>query len=258
MRFLRKAEADARRSPRAESFRSRDLVNELRGPLGPWLAEAGFRRLGYRGWSRPHADYHLMIAVQASQTGWDVRSGNRFVIEFERSAIRTLSSGFDRNRIWSLLNRDHRAEAVEIIKEVARTLPPPDPAVVSELPPDLRASYLRQWEPDLTVASSDVWFNYYDEADARVWGEFLARTIGDALERFLSEPPSLFGFRPPITPDAGYNDRCFEAQAQALALALAAESIRGGCSVVIGGDTLRHCGGPRVGVTGTSRTCAHA
>jgi hypothetical protein len=137
-----------------------------------------------------------MIAVQASQTGWDPRSGNRFVIEFERSAIPTLSSGFDRNRIWSLLNSDHRAEAVEIIKEVARTLPPPDPAVVTELPADLRASYLRQWEPDLTVASSDVWFNYYDEADARAWGEFLASTIGDALERFLSEPPSFLGFRP--------------------------------------------------------------
>ena len=185
-----------RRAPRGEAFRSRDLVKELRGPLSPWLADEGFRRLGHRGWSRPHLDGYLMIAVQASQSGWDARSGNRFVIEFERSATPNLSSSSDRYRIWSLLNADHRAEAIEIIKEVGSTLPPPDPAFVSLLSADVRAHYLRQWDPQPTLDSSDVWFNYYDEADARGWGEFLARTIAGALERFLSEPPSLFGSRP--------------------------------------------------------------
>jgi len=137
-----------------------------------------------------------VIAVQASQSGWDARSGNRFVVEFEVSATAALSSSFHRTRIWRLLEAERRAEAVEIVKRVGSTLPPPDRAFVSELPRDLQAAYLRQWDPDLTVDSSDVWFNYYDESDARTWGEFLSHSMGPALERFLTEPPSFFGFRP--------------------------------------------------------------
>jgi hypothetical protein len=33
-----------------------------------------------------------------------------------------------------------------------------------------------------------VWFNYYDEGDAKTWADFLLRTIGPALDRFLREP----------------------------------------------------------------------
>ena len=141
-----------------------------------------------------------MIAVQVGQAGWDPRCGNRFVVEFERSRTPSLSSSGDRNRLWALLDDDRRAEAIEIGNAIARTLPPPDPAVLSGMPEDLRPTYLRRWEPNFTIASSDVWFRYYDEADARVWGEFLASSMGLALARFLAGPPSFFGHRPTARP----------------------------------------------------------
>lgn len=192
---LWRKQPEARRSPRNEAFRSRDLVRELRGPLAPWGTREGFRRLGERGWIREHTDGHLMIAVQARRRGWDKRAGSQFVVEFEVSGTPTLETGAHRDRIWRLLSTDQRLEAIQIINAVACTLPPPDRAFVEQLPRDAQAWYLRQWKPELTADSSDVWFNYYDEDDARTWAEFLVRTIGPVLERFLNEPPTFFGIR---------------------------------------------------------------
>jgi hypothetical protein len=146
-----------------------------------------------------------MIAIQARQSGWDPRAGTAFIVEFEIAQSATLGTGFHRERLWRLLPEIRRREAIEIINTVARTLPEPDRAFVSALPSEVRGHYLQRFEPTReTVDSGDVWFRYYDEADAALWGGFLSRSIGPALEAFLNQPPGFFGTgeSPPVEDDA--------------------------------------------------------
>ena len=197
MRVGRKPAEPARRPPRAEAFRSRDLVRELRGPLAPFLKDCGFRRLGERGWVRPHDDAYLMIAIQCSQSGWESRAGNRFILEFEVSSRAALASSLQRQRLWGLLDDEQRIAAAAINDAVAVSLPEPDPAFLAVLPENVATHYLQQFGPrPLPPENADVWFQYYDEADAARWGVFLGDVLGGATERFLREPPSFLGRRP--------------------------------------------------------------
>jgi len=190
VRFRRtRQDHGARRAPRADTFRSCDLVDVLRTGLGPWLKDEGFKRLGSNGWIRPWADDHLIIAVQCGQSGWDPRAGNRFVVEFEQSRRPERATGFKRVRVWPLLDELRRREALQIISQVAVTLPAPDEQFLFQLPPDVREHYLRSFAPtSATIDSSDVWFAYYDEHDAAIWTEFLGRALGPALQEFLDRP----------------------------------------------------------------------
>lgn len=199
MRFRRAGQSDlARRAPRIDTFRSRDLVDVLRAGLGPRLKDEGFKRLGSNGWTRPWADEHLIIAVQCSQSGWDPRAGNRFVVEFERSKTPQRSTGFSVDRVWSLLDDLRRREALDINSRVAVSLPAPDEQFLFQLTPGVREYYLKAFAPTTaTVSASDVWFAYYDEHDAAIWTEFLGRSLGPALQEFLGRPPSYFGHRSP-------------------------------------------------------------
>ncbi|WP_269991986.1 hypothetical protein [Arthrobacter sp. B2a2-09] len=197
MRFKRASQGElVRRAPRADTFKSRDLVDVLRAGLGAWLKDEGFKRLGSNGWTRPLADHHLIIAVQCSQSGWDPRAGNRFVVEFEQSKTPRRATGFNRARVWSLLDELRRREALDIISRVAVSLPDPDEQFLFQLPANVREHYLRSFAPTTaTVDSSDVWFAYYDERDAAIWADFLARSLGPALQEFLARLPSYFGHR---------------------------------------------------------------
>jgi hypothetical protein len=155
------------------------------------LKDEGFKRLGSNGWTRPWADDHIHIAVQCSQSGWDPRAGNRFVVEFEQSRTPKRATGFKRIRVWSLLDELRRREALHIISQVAVSLPAPDEQFLFQLPRDVGEYYLRPFAPtNDTVDSSDVWFAYYDEHDAAIWTEFLGRSLGPALQEFLARPPS--------------------------------------------------------------------
>ena len=170
----------------------------IREGCGPWLKQEGFKRLGSNGWIRPSGDDHHIVAVQCSQGGWDSRSGNRFVVEFELSRRPLRATGFGRERLWSLLDDEARREALNINSQVAQTLPSPDERFVRQLPEDVRAHYLRTFTPTTqTTDSSEVWFAYYDETDAAVWADFLSRNVEPALRSFLTHPPSFFGHRPP-------------------------------------------------------------
>jgi len=143
-----------------------------------------------------------MIAVQARQSGWDPRAGSRFVVEFEQSDTPKFSTGFNRRRVWQLLDQGQREEALVIINDVARTLPNPDQTFVAALPLNVREHYLQQFAPTTeTSGSADVWFTYYDEADAARWADFLSRAFGVALDKFLNEPPSFMGMRQRATPE---------------------------------------------------------
>lgn len=192
MRFRRTRRDDvARRAPRADTFRSRDLVEVLRTGLGPWLKEEGFKRLGSNAWTRPWGDDHLIIAVQCGQSGWDPRAGNRFIVELERAKTPERATGFKRARVWQLLDKVRRREALNIISQVAVTLPAPDEQFLFQLPPEVREHYLRSFAPTpATIDSSDVWFAYYDEHDAAIWTEFLSRSLGPALQEFRDHSPS--------------------------------------------------------------------
>lgn len=193
MRFRRtRRDHVARREPRADTFRSRDLVEVLRTGLGPWLKEEGFKRLGSNAWTRPWGgDDHLIIAVQCGQSGWDPRAGNRFIVELERSKTPERATGFKRARVWQLLDEVRRREALNIISQVAVMLPAPDEQFLFQLPPEVREHYLRSFAPtSATIDSSDVWFAYYDEHDAAIWTEFLSRSLGPALQEFRDHPPS--------------------------------------------------------------------
>ena len=193
MRFGRRREDSGRRRPRATAFRSTDLVRELRGVLGPWLGEQGFKRLGGKGWVRPEGEEHLILAVQCRQSGWDPRAGSSFVVELERAATPTRATGFTRRRLWALLDDAALREVLDLNVRVARTLPPPDPAFLSALTANVREFYLRSFAPaPATPDDTDVWFAYYDETDVVSWAHFLARQLPAALERFLVLPPGFF------------------------------------------------------------------
>lgn len=194
MRFRRSSKGGLRRrEPRADAFRSGDLVKVIRAELAPWLKEQGFKRLGSNGWIRPSGEQFAMVVVQCSQSGWDDRSGNKFVIEFEQSREPRRGTGSNRDRIWYLLDELSRHEALNINTRVAQTLPPPDMQFVNELPAGIREHYLASFGPSTeTNNSSDVWFKYYDETDAAIWAEFLKGRIGPVLENFLARPASIF------------------------------------------------------------------
>ena len=186
-----------RREPRSDAFRSKDLVKVLREGFGQWLKAEGFKRLGTNNWVQPHGDDHLIVAVQCRQSGWDPRAGNSFTVEFERSRTPTRATGFSRQRLWGLLDEMSRREALKLNNQVAQTLPPPDQRFLSELPEEVREHYLRSFAPTTaTVDSTDVWFNYYDETDAAVWADFMARKVEPTLRAFTAQPPSFFGHRP--------------------------------------------------------------
>ncbi len=157
----------------------------------------GFKLLGSTGWVRSAEGEHHVVAVQASQSGWDPHSGNRFVVEFERSERPVRATGFSRQRIWGLLDEISRREALRINDHVAETLPPPNQQILRELPPELRPHYLAHFERDTRPvdATRDVWFAYYDEDDASAWATFLGKNVPLAFATFLREPPSLLGHR---------------------------------------------------------------
>jgi hypothetical protein len=175
----------------------------IRQGLREWLQQAGFKRLGSNGWARSGSDgEHHIIAVQCGRSGWDPRTGNRFIIEFERSRTPSRATGFSRQRLWDLLDEPARREALEINDRVAQTLPPPDQRFVRELPDQVREHYLRSFAATTrTVDSTDVWFAYYDEHDAAIWADFVSRRIEPALHAFLAQPPSFHGHRPPASTD---------------------------------------------------------
>lgn len=204
MRFRGRDRSDfSRRQPRPDAFRSSDLVKVLREGFGQGLKQEGFKRLGTNAWLRSSGeDEHHIVAVQCSQSGWDPRAGNRFIVEFERSRKPSRATGFSRQRLWSLLDELARREALKINTHVALTLPPPDERFVGELPEEVREHYLRSFAATTqTVDSSDVWFAYYDETDAGAWAEFLSRKVETCLHVFLDQPPSFFGHRAPASPD---------------------------------------------------------
>jgi hypothetical protein len=119
-------------------------------------------------------------------------------MEFERSRSPERFTGYGRSRLWRLLDEVSRREVIRMNNRVAQTLPPPDMRLVELLDPSLRQYYLDQFAPsDYPGDENDVWFAYYDEDDAAEWARFLASRIGPALERFLAQPPSLWGYRGP-------------------------------------------------------------
>lgn len=197
MRFRRRDRSKlTRREPRSDAFQAGDLVHVLRAGLAEGLKAEGFKRLGSNGWIRPAGEVHHIVAVQCRQSGWDPHAGSRFVVEFEQSRAPSRGTGFSRQRIWGLLDDLSRREALNINSQVAQTLPPPDQQFLRELPADVRDHYLRKFAATpQTIDSGDVWFAYYDETDAAVWADFLARTVEPALRTFVAQPPSLFGHR---------------------------------------------------------------
>lgn len=194
MRFRSRHQGLRRRDPRPEAFRSKDLVDVLRGELGPWLKEEGFKRLGSQAWIAPRGAEHVIVAVQCSQRGWENRSGNKFVVELELSREPRRATGYGRNRLWSLLDELSRHEVLKINSLVAQTLPEPDMRFLKELDPSTREHYLGWFAPSpQTIEDTDVWFAYYDETDASRWATFMSGRIGPALEKFLSQPPTFLG-----------------------------------------------------------------
>lgn len=147
---------------------------------------------------RKRGEEHLIIAIQCRRSGWDPSAGSEFVVEFEMSATPKPATGYHRTRIWRLLSDADRGEAIGLINTIALTLPEPSESFAASLPPSVRDHYLRSFDAtDKTPSDNDVWFRYYDEHDADQWAEFLERVLGPALERFLEEPASFFGTRPP-------------------------------------------------------------
>ncbi|HRA07207.1 MAG TPA: hypothetical protein PKV13_11410 [Propionicimonas sp.] len=189
----------SRRQPRVGvAFRSTDLVKALREGLGAWLRREGFKQQGSNGWVRSSGPSdHLIIVAQCRLSGWDSRAGSSFVVEFERSLTPARATGYNRQRLWTLLEEQARREALRINTQVAQTLPQPDQRFLLELPHDVRDHYRRAFTATTqTVDSTDVWFAYYDETDAAIWADFLSRELPPALHAFDVQPPSFFGHRP--------------------------------------------------------------
>jgi len=158
------------------------------------LKEAGFRRLASRGWTRPHGDSHVIVAIQCRQGGWDPRAGSKFVVELEQSKTPEIGTGYNRDRLWKFLDTPQRRRAMEINDSVALTLPEPDRTFLALLPESTQLHYLEDFQvtPVDQLSASDVWFHYYDESDAEQWGQFLADNLTRALELLLERAPTWF------------------------------------------------------------------
>ena len=187
MWFGLKKKALKRREPRAAAFRSRDLVRELRPHVAAFLKEHHFKRLGDQSWIADHSGSYLILAVQARQSGWDNRAGGRFIVEFEVTSRPVRGTGFRRERLWRLLDVEQRESVISINDAVALSLPKPHPRLLAQLGSSVAAHYLLQFQPMKPVAGQiDMWFQYYDESDAAVWGAFLSQALHPAMTKFLS------------------------------------------------------------------------
>lgn len=94
----------------------------LRVELAAWLKSEGFKRLGGQAWVATRGEEHVIFEVQCGKYGWDSRTGNQFVVEFEISKSPERFTGYSRSRLWRLLDEPSRREAVRINDRVCADL----------------------------------------------------------------------------------------------------------------------------------------
>jgi hypothetical protein len=170
-------------------MKSPEVYSHLKLVLAPWFKSAGFKRAkGFLGWSRPHADSHIVVWCQVSQSGWDAYAGSQFVVEFQRSPQPEIGGGgrlTRRQRFTHFLSSEEREEIRRIQNEVIAGLhspPPSHPALqVSQQVSDW---YLAQFKPvrEPYPERHDIWFRYTSPEHVSRWAHFIAAKLPRCIE----------------------------------------------------------------------------
>jgi hypothetical protein len=185
------------RSP-LETVHARTVRSIWGAAVKPYCHEAGFRRSaqpgsGLPGWAREDDEQLQTFAFQIDRFGFNRYTGGRFVVEIMATDKRR-GTGI-RDRLWRLLDDTSRRAAFEMNNRIIKSLPGPWQELVKELHGEMRAQYLKEFEPlqQVPEADRDIWFRYATRSDAEWWGQFVASRLPSVFaecERRLSEQPA--------------------------------------------------------------------
>jgi hypothetical protein len=190
-------------------MKNREAFSIFRKRLEPRFRERGFaaandphHRAAW-GWTRPEGSRHLNVWWQADKYPFDLFSGSKFVVEFERSCeTKPGYSDFhdDRRRLNRLLSDEDRVVMLGLQNSViARLKMPTDEeyAAVYGFPPfhplidDKFTSVRKPYGP-----TEDVWLRFHTANDLGIWADFIDERIDRIfvrLEQQLNEKQSTEG-----------------------------------------------------------------
>lgn len=196
----RAARLDQRESERMPP-KAKDFQRIVREVLAPTLADQGFARprgVGLGGWVRPEQQGWLVIWTQPSRSNYgDSPEGYTFTVELQLGRQPIAGAGATRARLYGLLTDAERAEHLAIRNDIVRKTRP-HPHMLGPATGGM-GWYLDEFRPRSAPfdRSTDVWFRYTDEDDARRWLGFVARVLPGAIERFIATGRSQEGARRP-------------------------------------------------------------
>ncbi len=150
------------------------------------------RPLGYvrdRGAAARWADGHAAgertyFWVQVHPKAKDPYSGGEFLVEFERSsAARPAAKLSGRARFDQLLTGAELETILEHQNDLIASLPRPPASHVASYPPDLRQTYLQEFEPQGNPSPGNLWLRYQTLDHIHGWLRLIRGLLPSLLAR---------------------------------------------------------------------------
>lgn len=172
-------------------MRAADLYRLMTATWREMFEQAGVRRVPKTkaDWYQVRDGRNLLLAVQASDQGWDRFHGSDFVIEFDVAKDLKFGRSYDcRGRFGEHLDTPSLERIRAYQNEVVRRMQPPTPAEAGfdATDPDYGRYLAAFFSAETEMRAHDLHFRYYDDVDAAGWLELLGPMLLPELERHYS------------------------------------------------------------------------
>lgn len=157
--------------------------------IDPVVRPLGFatRRSGSPTWKkkfRAGSTETLFFRIQRHPNAVDPYAGGRFRIEFEHGLSDRPYVGLaGRAEFDQLLTPDELESVVRYQKQVIRSLRQPPKDWIAGYPEFLRETYLRNFDPDQTFGTGDLWHRFLSKEHVAGWARLIAAHLPVVLER---------------------------------------------------------------------------
>jgi hypothetical protein len=172
----------------------------IRKILAPSFKEHGFHRSkpGALCWRKPLGANFLVVGFETESAGYDPPRGCSFTMELQISPLAELGAWGEqcvRHRLPNILT-DEELEQVRILQNRVRSRlnkPTADHWIYQSKTLRLLGidHYLSQFEQITAWTHPNyknmLWFQYQDEADVKMWANFILATLPQALQRMEQE-----------------------------------------------------------------------